>query len=318
LGIFIGPEVNIAFYNSRLHREGQGLLPLPLDNPDLLPREEDENLPDVEPTEHPVFDVFLGERNAFIRLITVNQYLPPRSDWDPAADAAVQVAAYLRNRQPLAVERRFGEGRVLLFTTTLAPEWNNWGNDPSFVVMALRMQSHLGATRRVADPRPVGSEISVAVSADGYRDDLVFVTPGDAPESRMLIERVATPTEIDSAVKQAALGNQLVGGVGETDRSGIYEAWPVTVAGRVETRRFALNVEPTEGDLARLADKRLLDKLDPIDAQFRYADEEAYQLAILGGNDRSLLLMGLLICLLLAEQALAYSASYHPATNGAR
>jgi hypothetical protein len=318
LGIFVGPEVNLAFYNSRLYREGQGLLPLPLDSADVLPREEDENLPDVEPTEHPVFEVFLGERNAFIRLITVNQFLPPRSEWQPATDPAVQVAAYLRNRQPLAVERPFGEGRVLLFTTTLAPDWNNWGNDPSFVVMALRMQSYLGASQRVADSRPIGSPIAVAVSADGYRDDLIFVTPGETPEGRLLIERVATAPEANSPIKQATVGQLSIGGVGETDRSGIYEAWPVTVAGRVDTRRWALNVEPTEGDLAMLAEKELLDKLDPIDARFRYADEEAYQLAVLGGNDRSLLLMGLLICLLLVEQVFAYSASYHPATSGAR
>jgi hypothetical protein len=41
-------------------------------------------------------------------------------------------------------------------------------------------------------------------------------------------------------------------------------------------------------------------------------------MAQLGGNNRSLLLMCLLIGLLLAEQAMGYSASYHPARNGGR
>ena len=106
--------------------------------------------------------------------------------------------------------------------------------------------------------------------------------------------------------------------MGETDRSGIYEAWLATMAGQADVRRFALNVDPAEGDLTMLADKQLLDKLDPVKAEFRFADEQVYEMAQLGGNNRSLLLMCLLICLLLAEQALAYSVSYHPVGNGGR
>jgi hypothetical protein len=56
--------------------------------------------------------------------------------------------------------------------------------------------------------------------------------------------------------------------------------------------------------------------LDPIKAEFRFADEQVYEMAQLGGNNRSLLLMCLLILLLLAEQAMAYSVSYHPVRNG--
>jgi hypothetical protein len=86
----------------------------------------------------------------------------------------------------------------------------------------------------------------------------------------------------------------------------------VTTSGQADVRRFALNVEPEEGDLRIAESKNLLAALDPVKAEIRSAEEFTYELAGLGGNNRSLLLMALLLALLIAEQALAYSASYHP------
>jgi hypothetical protein len=313
LGVFVGPDVELAFYNNQLYKGGNGLLPLLLGREDFLPPEDAENTPDIEPAEHPVFSVFLGERNPFIRLITIDRFLRPQDEWKPAPDSGVQVAASLRNQEPLAVERKFGQGRVMIFLTTAAPDWNNWANDPSFVVMALKLQSHLASSQRPLESRPVGSELSVAVEAQKYRPDMSFVAPGETPETRVVIERVGTKPAANSALIAAAIGKNGTGGVGETDRSGVYEAWPVTLAGERDVRRFALNVEPAEGDLAMLAGKPLLDKLEPVKADFRYADEYNYETAGLSGENQSLLLMGLLVALLLLEQVLAYSASYHPA-----
>ena len=60
-----------------------------------------------------------------------------------------QIIARLRNGAPFAVEREFGAGRVVAMLSTAAPQWNNWGRNPSFVVAVLEMQAHLdrrGAT----------------------------------------------------------------------------------------------------------------------------------------------------------------------------
>ncbi len=86
----------------------------------------------------------------------------------------------------------------------------------------------------------------------------------------------------------------------------------MTLAGEADVRREALNVEPSEGDLALLAGKPLLDKLDPVPADYKYAEEYEYDTTRTAGNNRSLLLMVILIGLLLLEQVMAYWASYHP------
>ncbi len=312
VAFFMGPEVDMAFYTNRLHRGGTGLFPLPLEREEILPLEDVEDAPDIEVADHPVFEVFLGERNTLIRLITVEQFLRPPMDWKPDPDSTVAVAAALRNKMPLAVERKFGDGRVLAFLTTLAPDWNNWGNDPSFVVVVLKLESYLAAGRRAFDSRPVGVPIVVQLEVDKFRQDLQFVAPGETPESRLVIERAAARPAPNSPVMAAAIGQTIVDGEGQTDRSGVYEAWPVTTGGDADVRRFALNVDPNEGDLSLLDSKSLLTALDPIKAEFRFAEEYTYELAGLGGNNRSLLLMALLLLFLIGEQALAYSASYHP------
>jgi hypothetical protein len=127
-----------------------------------------------------------------------------------------------------------------------------------------------------------------------------------------VIERVAAKAEPKSTVLMASIGSGGASGMGDTDRSGIYEIWPVTLAGEADVRREALNVEPSEGDLTLLSGKPLLDKLDPVKADYKYAEEYEYDIAQSAGNNRSLLLMAILIGLLLAEQVMAYWASYHP------
>jgi len=313
LCFFVGPNVNLSFYTNRLHRGGEGLFPLPLARDDFLPPETMENTPDIEVIDHPVFGVFLGERNPFIRLVTVDQYLRAQQNWRPDPDSTVQVAAFLRNRMPLAVERKFGEGRVMAMLTTLAPDWNNWGNDPSFVVVALKLQSYLASAQRTVESQPVGAPVAIQLEADKYRQDMQFIIPGETPEARLVIDRVAAKSPTNSLVMSAAIGRSSLAEEGETDRSGIYEAWPVTTAGEADARRYALNVEPNEGDLATIDSKSLIENLDPIKVEFRHADDVSDEMPGLAGNDRSLLLMCLLICLLLSEQIMGYSASYHPA-----
>lgn len=317
LAFFMGPNVDYAFYNRQLYKEGIGLMPLPIEGEEFLPAESQENNPDIEIEDHPVFDVFLGERNPLIRLVTISQFLQPPATWTPEANSTVEVAARLRNRMPLAVERKYGEGRVMAFMSTLAPQWNNWGHDPTFVVVLLKLQSHLASGQKVIQPHAVGTPLAVQLEASKYRKDMQFVVPGETPDSRLVIEREAVQRE-QSPLLVASLGSPGTSEqLDETGKSGIYEAWPVTNEGTADVKRFAVNVEPAEGDLALVESKDLLMKLDPVKAEFRFAEEFEYDFLGPAGNERSMFLMGLLVALLLGEQALAYFASYHPSRRAA-
>ena len=318
VGVFVGEQVNPAFYTQKLYRDGAGFFPLPVERASDLPIELLENVPDFEVENHPVFSIFHGERNPFIRLVAIRRYLQPPVTWTPASDVPVEILARLRNGDPLAVEKRFGNGRVIAFLTTLAPQWNNWAHDPSFVVAALKLQAYLAASNQHDDSRVVGSTISLALNSDDYLKDVSFVVPGELDDEVVVEQRTATPLGNDSPLLQVALdgaGSQ-PGGSGVA-RGGIYEAWVPTRDGNFDVRRYALNPDPSEGDVAFAPSPELLTRLKPLAIKYRGADEYAYDLFEQAGYNRGFLVMCLLIAMLLGEQLLAYSASYHPARGAA-
>jgi hypothetical protein len=211
----------------------------------------------------------------------------------------------LRNRAPLAVEKPYGKGRVVLFTTTYAPYWNDVALGPG-VILALRLQSHLGAARRTTVDQRVGTEIDVRLDRERYRQDIRFFSPSDDPTAPLATERAAEKQGDDSRFMKAAVAPD------ETVRSGIYEMWFNRVDGTIDTDRFAVNVDAREGDLEQTSTRDIIANLDPVPIEIGYADE--YETAAIeeAGFNQSLLLMCLLILLLVGEQLLAYFASYHP------
>jgi hypothetical protein len=80
LGIFVGDNVNWAFYRDRFYDDGQGLFPLPLDSKATLPAERFENTPDLEVQDHPIFSAFFGDQNPLIRWVRVESYIRPVSE----------------------------------------------------------------------------------------------------------------------------------------------------------------------------------------------------------------------------------------------
>ena len=100
---------------------------------------------------------------------------------------------------------------------------------------------------------------------------------------------------------------------GETGFSGVYEATLTTRDGKALHRRFALNIDQSESDLAIAENPELRSALDPVRVRVFSVDEELDAGDDLGRNTWSQWLLGILIVLLLIEQWLAYVLSYHPA-----
>jgi len=320
LAIFDGPDVNTGYYNQALYQGGAGILPAPLGAEAALAPALDPSEPDLELLNHPIFSFFQTETNPLIRGVKIDRYRRVGENWKPAAQQAVEIIGAARDKSPLVIEKKLGQGVVLQFLTTLAPEWNDWAKNPSFVVVALKMQSYLATARRLDDPRLVGAPLDVRLEATRYLPDLVFVTPGKKAASRQRIERQATAPDAGSATIAATLGRTFVEGHprGETDRAGIYEAWPKTAKGEIDLRRWAFNVDPDEGDLTQIGAADLLTRLDPVKVSFHQADlYQQDEVASSGYNLSTLILCGLIL-LLVGEQALAYSASYHVAPGGVR
>ncbi|MBC7854463.1 MAG: BatA domain-containing protein [Pirellulaceae bacterium] len=312
LAIFAGPDMNMNFYNNRFYKDGKGLFPLPLLAAWDLPPPLDPNEPDIELMRHPIFSFFLDQTNPLIRGVKVDKYVAAKKDWKPEPNSGTSVIASLRNKSPFIVERKFGEGTVVTCLTTASPEWNDWAKNPSLVVLALKMQAYLASARRLDDPRLVGTPIDVSLESSKYRPELSFTLPKQKSDERLKLDRQATQPEAGKTTLTASLGRGLSR---DTDQAGVYEAWPRTTKGEIaepDIRRWALNVDPDEGDLAAVDSKELLTKLDPVKVTWHQAESYEQQDLSSSGYNLSQVLMIVLICLLIGEQLLAYSTSYHP------
>jgi hypothetical protein len=304
LAMFVGELTDGLALTKALYRDGEGLLPAPLGSPTELLVNRLEATPDLEAGSHPIFKVFAGERNSFLGEVAVERYFSVPDNWQPAEDSTVQVMASLRNGAPLAIEHKFGEGRVVLFLTTAGPDWNNWGQNPSFVVTIQELQAWLASVRPSEAAYQVTAPLTVRLDPARYQSGVRFFLPSDDQASGLPVD--ASP--VDGSLEAT---------LADTDASGVYRMDVSTTDGQVESRRFAFNVPAEEGDLRTLTSELLAERLKGVRFEFQRADDFQYAAADQAGFDLSEAILIGLVLLLLGEQLLAYSASYHPAAGGA-
>ncbi len=315
VAVFLGERcsANSRFINDNFYRQGEGFFPVPLleAEPRILPISRVDRAPDLQVGTHPIFRILSGERNSFISMVNVERYLPVPDDWRPQPDSTTRVIARLRNGEPLAVECRFGEGRVVAVLTTAAPVWNNWARNPSFVVAMQDMQAFLSQRKASGVSRLVGSKLELELPGEEYTKQVSFVTPGGLPtggtRSRPAEWAGARITTDAILTKKGTLSATLV----QTDVSGIYQAELKRKDGSAEVRSYALNVDAEEGNLEAFSGAQLAARLEGVDYQYEQAAAFQYTMSELAGQNISEWLLYLLIVMLIGEQILAWSASYH-------
>jgi hypothetical protein len=277
-----------------------------------------EKVPDLEVTPHPIFSIFAGERNSFIGAVIVERYFAAAKNWQPDPESTTRVIARLRNGAPLVVEKKFGAGRVVAFLTKASPTnsdlgvWNNWGRgNPSFVVTMLELESYLAAAKQAEIVRLVGTPLELKVDAKRYQPRMQFTLPSSGAASR------GDGGVLTIDAEQAR--QSLLAALNETNSSGFYEAQLARTDGTLETRRFALNVDPSEGNLNHVDGSQLASRLSGLRYEFHDANDFSLDTRQLAGFNLGESMLYLLVAILLLEQVLAYFTSYHPkASGGAR
>jgi len=340
---FLGDRCDPAFYNETLYRDGRGLFPLPLARETELPVDRLDPAPDVHIDEHFIFRVFSGGRSGLAREIGVQRHWAVPKDWRPPADSTVRVVARLRNGAPWVVEREFGKGRVVAFLTPVAPPWSNWARTLCFAAVVQDLQAYVSNLPSPA-AREVGSPLAIELDPTVYRPEVRFQLPESAETTAVTIHAEANAAQPPSAVTDngarppsavpgdssrpgaagphqsgaAGLeGSRLTAALTDTDAAGFYRTHLNRIDGKPEIRLDALNVDSAEGNLAAVSPAQLAAQLEGVAYQYRAATD--YQAAAVEAASHHLgdaLLYGL-IALLIAEQLLAWSASYHPASRGA-
>jgi hypothetical protein len=319
LGIFMGNNVRPAFYNEKLYRDGAGLFPLPMLAKTQLLVDRLEKGADLEVSDHPIFRVFAGERNSYLAAVSVDHYMAAPRRWSPEATSTTHVLARLRNQAPFCVEKKLGDGRIVAFTSTAAPVWNNWARNPSFVVAMLELQSYLAPPPSLDANRLVGAPIELQIDPGHYQSEVRLLAPTD--RGTTTADGDTVPGESSTQVTGAAPhegGQGLRAVFPEATTSGIYELQLTTTDNKAEVRRLAFNIEADEGNLNTIGPEELRTRLEGVAYEYHDAVDFRISTQDLAGTNLSQWMLYLLVAILVGEQALAYSASYHPSREGAR
>jgi uncharacterized membrane protein len=316
----LGANTSLNVANEQLYRGGAGLLPVELqgiESPDPLTNDSSADAAQVEATEHVILGPLRSlSSNPFFAL-RIRKYFQPTET--SLQRPGLNIVATGPNRTPLIVDQSLGAGRIVVMLTGLSSDWSNWAQDPTFVIFALRSLGYLGSFRRQPVEHPVGSHLMMNVANQSVlpEADILFPSRGGP---RMRIQRAVETNEQDGIARLSLpvslseeADRSLIEGL---LRTGIFECWMMTGDGDYLLRNFAHNVTAEEGDLDRVSHQEIQRSLAEVNLKIRSSS------GLLGSissreASQSNLAMAFLIGLLLLEQVLAYSASYHVRSGSA-
>jgi hypothetical protein len=167
----------------------------------------------------------------------------------------------------------------------------------------LEMQSFLAGESQDA-AAVVGEPLKLDLDPAKYQPQVRFAAP-----QRGAVAGMATAAPRADGRLQASIH--------ETDVSGIYQIRLTRSDGQEEVVRRALNVDTAEGDLKTVSGADLATRLEGVVYEYHPAALFQYETHDTAGYNMGEPLLYLLILLLLGEQVLAWSASYHPSAKRA-
>jgi hypothetical protein len=226
--VFLGGKINPAFYNqtfaapTRLH---EGLLPGRLLELEGDPGSE-KNLLFVGEVDfgHPVLSDFQDPKFASLSGVHF------KALWkvDPGPSMVLMRAS---SGSPLLCEKRFGKGRVLLFTSTCDRDWTNFPVRPAFLPWVYRLVGDLARERLERQGTYLtGEHVPLRVSAARGASQVLVKKPNGTVGYATTSDDPAAPLEFT-----------------DTAQPGVYTLY---TSGKPEASQFfAVNLEGRESDL---------------------------------------------------------------------
>jgi hypothetical protein len=167
------------------------------------------------------------------------------------------------------------------------------------------LEAYLTQRPAADESRLVGSPLTLTL------DPKIYQSQKQLPQVQFTLPQEAAVPAVPVNATRGTDGT-LTASLFDTDQSGFYEAQLSRADNSVETRRYAMNVDPSEGDLAALDGQRLAPRLDGVKYQYEQAAAFQSTTSELAGYNLGEAILYALVLLLIGEQILAWSASYHP------
>jgi hypothetical protein len=292
------------------------LLPFGLKGAAELSKAAGDTTPDIIADNHPIFAPLLGLSNSPFQFVRIQRFveIDTNSIATTSAQKSWKPVATLRNQQPLWIDYPIGAGRVLISLTSLDRRWSNWPQDPTFVVAALKMVGYLSSFRSPETSKFAGSPLRWDFSAQEMLPETQLLFPPASARSVRSTLQVNATNVGDNSLR-ASLDPRDSNLSEDVTRaltsSGAFEWWGTSTQGDTLVKNLARNTPPSEGEMEKIPPADLIRNLAGVKHDYRTASSIGSNLISASLTNRNMLLMAFLVFLLLAEQWLAWSASYH-------
>jgi len=188
---------------------------------------------------HPAFEVFRAPRSGDLSAARFFRYRPVE------VDATGEVRARFDDGQPALIEKSVGQGRVLVWTSTMDNYWSDMPLQPVFLPLAHQLVRHAGGFAEASPWFSVGQVVDVAGAAVATVDSAA-ARPAAAGRDRIAIapggDRVEVPT-----------------GLLRLEERGFYEVRGNTRGERI----LAVNVDLAESELAMMDPQDVVAAVQP-------------------------------------------------------
>ena len=248
LAIFSGERVNLDFYNQVLFAGGSGLCPLMLGPAvgDAHARQQHVTLRTDSIAGVQMLEIFRGSTAMLASLIRFYRYspasVPDAMTHAPGVGPPRVLARYDdRRSSPAIVQQPFGDGAVMLFTSTAGARWNDWPKAITLTYLPVMNDMVAALARREGEKDltdTVGHPIVLA-PPDLLADTTAVIKTPDFPRTDL----VQVPAETAAGRPQITYPR--------TRWAGTYELTYPSPAGPDKRLLLARNVDGDEGRLAK-------------------------------------------------------------------
>ena len=340
LAVLFGEQMSMADYlryNSTWTKSLNGadnttpLMPFKIKGPVDLVSKSGDTTPDLIADNHPIFEPFFGLSNSPFQFVRIQKYLELEKELTVteqadnskavranAGNVSWKPVASLRNSQPIMIDHVIGEGRVLYTLTALDRLWTNWPQDPTFVVASLKLVGYLSSFRSPETSRMAGTPMRWDFSSQEILPEIQVLCPpplGSGAKAVLNINAVPSGESSFQATLNANANQETDESLKAVLSAGTFEWWGVTTQGERVVKNVARNTPPLEGELEKISSIDLNRGLSGLQFTMKSADSLSANASLAGFANRNMLLMMMLLGLLMFEQWLAWSASYHLPTK---
>lgn len=268
---FLGDQVDADLYNTAFYRDGDGLLPAALT--EIVRASKAAHLVVTDRLHPAMRGVSSAGDPLGIGQIPFFEYFgcraldsaTPNFDNDGPRPTAARVVARFddADQHPAILERTFGNGRVIMVTTSADKEWNDWPAHPTFLPIMVELVRHAARLSDVGTEQWVGAPIELPLDPALFAPEAIVRTPAYPDEREVVVTASA-----------AADGHGMVLIWEHTEKAGVYQFVLKRREGidapiDTETVRLvAVNVDPRESDLASAQEDELHSAMG--DVSFEY------------------------------------------------